>query len=70
MVVLPEAGTETTIPSDCIFDKSSTMHTVDWCDLSFHFVQVSQLETKKHFASESPRIFVVSSTQLNVSGRG
>ena len=48
MVILPEAGTETTIPSDPTFDKSSMMYTLTWRDLRFHLVLVNRLEIKKN----------------------
>ena len=60
MVILPETGTETTIPSDRTFEKSSTMHTGNWCDLSFHLVPVSQSDIEKCSVNEPQRRSVVS----------
>ena len=37
MVILPEAGTETTIPSDRTFENFSTIHTVNRLDPQLSF---------------------------------
>ena len=69
MIVLPETGTETTIPADYTVDKMSAIYSVHWRDLSFNLVPVSRLEIKKRFANESRRRSVVSSRQQHVSAR-
>ena len=61
MIDLPEDDTEAAIPSGRIFDESSTIHIINWCDTSFHMVPVSQLEIGKCFANVSQRTSVVSS---------
>ena len=62
MVILPEAGTETTIPSDRTFENSSTIHTVNQLDLSFHLMPVSRSDITKWFANESLPMFAVSTS--------
>ena len=47
MVILPEAGTETTIPSDRTFENLSTIHTVDRLDVTFLLMPVSRTDIKK-----------------------
>ena len=62
MVVLPEAGTETTIPSNCTFNKLIPTHTIHWLDLSFRLVPVSRSDIKTRFANELQRRSVVSTS--------
>ena len=53
MVILPEDGTETTIPSGCTFENSSTIHTVNLLDLSFHLMPIWRLIIENWFLNKS-----------------
>ena len=59
MVILPEAGTETTIPSDRTFTNLSMIHTVDRLDLSFLLMPVCRTDIKKWVVNESRTMSVV-----------
>ena len=53
MVILPEAGTETTIPSDRTFENLSTIHTFNRLDLSFLLMPVCRTDIRKWVLNES-----------------
>ena len=59
MVILPEAGTETTIPSDRTFENLSTIHTVNRLDVTFLLMPVFRTDIKKWVVHESRRMSVV-----------
>ena len=59
MVILPEAGTETTIPSDRTFENLSTIHTVNRLDVSFLLIWVCRTDIEKWVVNESRRMSVV-----------
>ena len=56
MVILPEARTETTIPSDRAF---KTFYTVILLDLSFHLISVCRSDIEKWFVNEAHTMSVV-----------
>ena len=59
MVILPEARTGTTIPSDRTFKKLGTIHTVNRLDVSFLLIWVCRTDTEKGVMNESGRMSVV-----------
>ena len=59
MVILPEAGAGTTIPSDRTFKKLSTIHTVNRLDVSFLLMPICQTDIKKWVMNELQRMSVV-----------
>ena len=59
MVILPEAGTETTIPSDRTFENLGTIHTITWLDVSFLLIRVCRTDIEKWVVNESRRMSVV-----------
>ena len=69
-MVIPEAGTKNTIPSKCIFDNLSIIHSVSWRDLSFHLVLFSRSDIRKRSTNESGRSSGVSTDQLLAKGLG
>ena len=59
MVLLPEAGTETTIPYERTFENAGMICTVNRLDLSFLLVPVCRTAIKKWVVNESRIMFVM-----------
>ena len=59
MVILPEAGTGITIPSDRTFKNVSTIHTVNRLDVSFLLIWVCRTDIEKWVVNESERMSIV-----------
>ena len=64
MLILPEAGTENTIPYDRTFENLSTIYTVNRLYLSFLLMPVCQMDIKKWVVNESQKcpLFLLANT--------
>ena len=56
MVIQPETGTETIIPSESILSKQSMAYRINWHDLRFHLVAVSRWEIKKQIRGRTSKV--------------